>query len=1185
MKKYNKWGTKGVFICASALLSVWLGATWTDGNVQAAETPDAGNQVSTEVNQRVITENEKKTVVQPAKDTQTDEKDTDNTQLASATPSEETTQVEEAKQQSLKDTTKVVVHYQGDGSKWVPYIWGKKPNGNGNQYKWDGKDDYGYYSNITVDGNEQEMGVLIKGKDSWDKDGQGNDRIVKVGDNGKAEVWYKEGSDEAQDVKPTYDSAKVNIHYQGNDDVTSISYWTNTDPQNKKIIDLSKSDVQEKEGSFDLSNTKFNSIFVAPIGTDTEVREFTPLPGKGATDIYLVTKDPTVYYTKSFALATQSLTSASMDSEKTVNIQTGKEMTAAEAKKNLSIKDNSIVNVVAVNPDQDGKSKQFTITTAQDLNILDNNQIGIYGNYKSIDIGSYVRSKDFDTKYYYNGDDLGATYTEKQSQIKLWAPTAKKVVLNLYDSLNNDASATKTFVMNRGDKGVWSVILPGDYKNWAYDYSLSFGNGTTTQTNDPYSKAVTINGDRSVIEDVDAIKPNDFSRLPQFSAPTNAIIYETSIRDFTSDKNSGIKDKGKYLGMIESGVTPDGQITGLDYLKSLGVTHVQIMPMFDFASINESMADDSYNWGYDPKNYNVPEGSYSSNAADPTTRIMEMKEMINGLHKAGIRVVMDVVYNHVYNTDEQSLNKTVPGYYFQYDSEGHTTNGTGCGNDMASERLMARKYIVDSVKYWAKNYNIDGFRFDLMGILDVDTMNEVRSELNKIDPSILVYGEGWDMRKTDHDIGAGQYNADKVDKSIGFFSDDIRNAIKGAEFGGVTPGLVEGNGKEENYKEDAKKFIDGFLGGQNYGKDAKHPYQAPEQTINYVACHDNRTLYDMLKTLMPDESEANIIKRDKLATSMMMLSQGIPFIHAGQESLGTKDGNENSYNASVEVNEINWGRVKENKDMVDYFKKLVNLRKSQSVFRQNDYSQINKNVKVLNDGQNGVFAFEYNTNGKKLYVAFNVNDKDAKLENVDLSVATKLLDSDGNTQIGKESVLKPLSTLVAEVSTKEAKPDDSSSIINPPVNTNIGDNNTDTLLSTVDIVLTHNAYIYENDGITTVKANDGKNVTLKVGQTIHALNKAQIVILNNKEFYQIGDNQYVKVNNTLNWNILKHNSFVYSKSGKALKKNHKRILLKKGHKVLLLDNACLTKIHGKQFYRIGNNKYVKAVNVVIEVKA
>ena len=1192
-KNKNRYSrSKCVFVCASAILSLWLGATWTN-NVKAAEVDAnqaANNTEQTQQNTDHVTANKQdktKDVDNQATPTATEQNNAQpaanakSNDSASATPQSDT--------ETVKNTTKVVVHYQGDGTKWVPYVWGKNPNSTGVQYNWDGQDDYGYYANITVDNDEQKIGVLIKGTDSWDKDGTGADRSLTVDDNGKAEVWYKEGSDDSQDVTPSYNSAKIKVHYHGNTDATSLNYWTDTD-QSKKTVSLSKEDDDDEIGDFDLTGQTFSKIYVSPIGSDTETREFTPLPGDGTTDIYLVNKDTTAYYTPSFALAPESLASASMESRNTVDIKTAKKMTADEAKAILQMKDNEVVDVSAVDADQDGKSKEFKITTAKDLDILTNNQIGIYNNFRSIDIGKYVRSDEFDAKYYYGGDDLGATYTQAQTQIKLWAPTAKKVVLNLYDSLDNDSAATKTFVMTRGDKGVWSVSLPGDYKNWAYDYSLTFGDGSETKSNDPYSKAVTINGDRSVIEDYDAIKPDDFNRMPSFSSPTAAIIYETSIRDFTSDPNSGIKDKGKYLGMIESGVTPDGQVTGLDYLKSLGITHVQIMPMFDFASIDETKNDGTYNWGYDPKNYNVPEGSYSSNAADPTARIMEMKEMINGLHKAGIRVIMDVVYNHVYSPNDQALQKTVPGYYFEYDDDNNMVADSGCGNDTASERLMMRKYILDSVKYWAKNYNIDGFRFDIMSLLDTTTMNDIRDELNQIDPGMLLYGEGWDMRTTKREIGAGQYNADKI-PSIGFFSDDIRNSVRSDE-PNYAPGLVIGDGKEEKYEADAKKFIASYLGGKDLAIPGVtwqiHPYQSPSQTINYVACHDNRTLYDLLKWALPDESEANIIKRDKLATSMIMLAEGVPFVYSGQEALRTKDGNNNSYNAPIEVNEINWERVKDNQDLVNYFKELVNVRKSQPALRLNNYDEIAKTVKTVNAGEGGIFTFAYKEDGKTLYVVFNVNDSNAELNDVDLSKADKLLDSDGNVVLGKTTTLMPLSTLIAVVPDETpVTPETPSDTGNTGSITNTGsadssqiqgNGDTDKLLPALDIVLTHNVYIYQNDGITTLKEN-GKNIVLKLGKTIHAMNNGQIFTFNGKKFYQIGENEYVKVNNTLKRKVLIHNAFVYTKSGKAIKKGHKHIVLKKKSTILALDNDKIVTIKGKKFYRIGNNKYVKVANV------
>lgn len=1147
-KNCNKF-SKVTFICSATILAFCVEANYSSSKVEASEATTA--QTSNQ-----------------------DVKPTDSvTDLNKDKPETQNNQVE--------DTTKVVIHYQGDGSKWVPYVWGKKPNGSGSQYNWDGKDENGYYANINVSGNEQEVGILIKNPSNWDKDGEGNDRVVTVDDSGKAEVFYKEKTDESQKVEAKYDSTKLDVHYYNKEEKeNSITgqVWTDGDDTKKEVALTGN---KEFTGSLDLSGAEFSKIFF--LGSDGITREFTALPG-GKTSIYLTNDDKTAYYTASFALASDSLTSASMISGNTIQIETGKKLNQEQAKDKLQFKDNEIVDVKAVDPDENGESKKFVLTTEKDLDILNDNQVGINDNYKSIDIGNYVRSKEFDDKYYYDGNDLGALYADNGTQIKLWAPTAKNVTLNLYNSLDNSATATKTYAMTRSDKGVWTLKLDGDYRNWAYDYSLLFGNGKETVSIDPYAKAVTINGERAVIADYDAIKPDNFDRLPEFSKPTDAIIYETSVRDFTSDPNSGIEHKGKFLGMIESGKTQTGQVTGLDYLKSLGITHVQIMPSYDFASLDESSNKGEYNWGYDPKNYNVPEGSYATDPANPESRILEMKEMINGLHKAGIRVVMDVVYNHVFAPDKQALDKTVPGYYFQYDDEGHTTNGTGVGNDVASERKMARKYIVDSIKYWVKNYNIDGFRFDLMGILDVDTMNEIRSEVNKIDPGILIYGEGWDMRKTNHDQGAAQYNADKLDDKIGFFSDGIRNAIKGPEFGGLKPGLVEGNGQEDNYADNASKFIAGFLGGVDYGKLENHPYLSPNQTINYVACHDNRTLYDMIKTLMPNESEENIIKRDKLATSMALLAQGVPFIHSGQEALRTKNGDDNSYNKPIEINQIDWNRVAANKDTVDYFKKLLQVRKNHSSFRQSNYGEIAKNVKVVENGTNGLFAFEYQENGKQLYVIFNVKNENNEFTQVDLSNAKVLLSGD-QMSLSKITNLAPLSTLIVEVSSNSKSDDETDSHLeeNRPDNYQVAQTEVavkpDVLanMDYLELELTHNAFVYLKDGVTVAMINGNKQLLTK-GSKIKALNQGKKYSMNGKLFYQIADNGFVKVANTVKHVTLKHNAFIYSRKGKALKNDIKHVVLKKGKKITLLDKGKITTIKGKKFYRVGLNQYIKVAN-------
>lgn len=938
------------------------------------------------------------------------------TQPVSA-PAQVDTKTETTAPVPVKDTTKVIIHYQGDSSKWAPYVWGLKPNGNGQQYDWTGTDDFGAYAEIDMDQNYQQLGVLIKGVDSWDKDGNGADRTVTVDANGKGEVWYRAGSDDAQDVTPTYHDTTINVHYHDKNQSAVNHYRVWTDKAGEagaQTVDLNQTDANGNLlGTVQLTAADFTTVYVQPVGADELTRAFTPVASDAATDIYVVAGDQQPYYTASFALQQEMVTSAAMQTPTEVTVTIGKALTAAEARQQLSVAGHTVKDVTAIAPDATGRSKQFKLTTTTDLDIMTTNSVSFNGNAKVMDIGDYVRSQAFDNEYYYDGDDLGVTYSKQRTQIKLWAPTANQIELRLYQQHTADAAVTKTIAMQRGAKGVWTAVLPGDYQGWAYDYQLHFGDGSVTTTEDPYSKAVTVNGNRSVIADVDAVKPADFDRLPSFSDPTDAVIYETSVRDFTKDPNSGVTAKGKFTGMVESGThTASGQATGLDYLKDLGVTHVQLMPMYDFASIDETSADPSYNWGYDPKNYNVPEGTYSSDASDPTARVLEMKEMVNGYHKAGIRVVMDVVYNHVYSMDEQAFQKVVPGYYFQYDQGGHPTSGSGVGNDVASERRMVRKYILDSVKYWATEYNIDGFRFDLMGILDVDTMNAIRAELNAIDPGILVYGEGWDMRATNHDIGAGQYNADKLDQHIGFFSGDIRDAIRGAEFGGISKGLVEGNAQEDDYDQHAQAFIAGFLGGQDYANAVPaHPYQSPSQTLNYVACHDNRTLYDMLTALMPNESQANLIKRDKLATSMAFLAEGVPFVYGGQESLRTKGGDENSYKSPDAVNQIDWDRVQDNQELVDYFKQLVQLRKDESAFRLTNYADIDKTVKVLQDGKNGVFAFEYLAGVHKLYVLFNVNDSAQVFDAVNLTNGRVLLGSDAVT-LGTVTNLAALSTLV-----------------------------------------------------------------------------------------------------------------------------------------------------------------------------
>lgn len=920
-------------------------------------------------------------------------------------------QVDFSKEQIVA-STKVIVHYNGDASKWALWCW---PFGKGGkQYSFDKKDDYGHYAEFNIDHSDK-VGFLIKGQKDWSKDGKTKaDRIVNTDDSGKVEVWYAAGKDETQVVTPSFKDVKLKLHYFGDEAPQTMSVWADDKQDSKQTVTLDKSETSgDKVGEITITGQDLHQI---NISNGKQVYKVTPSPKGQITDVYLNDVDNLPHYTEYSARKDFILSMANMDSDHVVKIKTNVQLSPDLVKQLLKAQNNEITKVEAVNGTEN-LSDTFKVTLKDSLKLGVNSRIAFCGNPKAIDVRSYVRSKDFDDKYFYANDDLGSTYSKDKTTIKLWSPIATKVTLRLYKNLDNSSQPDKTIALTCGDKGVWSTTLTDqDYKGWAYDYQLEFADGHVTTTDDPYSTATTINGVRSVIEDVDNIKPADFIKMPAFTKPTDAIIYEAGVRDLTADKNANVKHPGQFLGLTQEGTKTDtGYPTGLDYLKKLGVTHVQFLPMYDFGSIDEAHPSNAYNWGYDPVNYNVPEGSYSSKPADPAARILEMKEMINALHKQGLRVVMDVVYNHVYGLDKQAFDKVVPGYYFKYDDNGNMVDDIGMGNAVASQRRMVRKYIVDSVKYWAKNYHIDGFRFDTMGVLDTDTMAEVYKEINKINPGTLIYGEGWEIKPNERPKEASYVHANLI-PNVGFFGDNLRNAVIGesGSFGNARSGLAQGNltDKDKNgishYQEDAAAFVKGFMGSQGFNK---HNYLNPGQVINYSTCHDNLTLYDALKAHLPNANAAEFVKRAKLADSMIMLSQGVPLFHSGQEALRTKNGNANSYNADITVNEIDWKRVEQNKDLVSYFQKLVQLRKTCPAFRMSTYDDIKKNITPIVKGENGVFAFEIKSADSTMYVIFNVNEKANQFTSVDLTGSKILLSSD-DTTVGAKTILPGLSTLV-----------------------------------------------------------------------------------------------------------------------------------------------------------------------------
>ncbi|MBR7927879.1 type I pullulanase [Aerococcaceae bacterium zg-ZUI334] len=559
--------------------------------------------------------------------------------------------------------------------------------------------------------------------------------------------------------------------------------------------------------------------------------------------------------------------------------------------------------------------------------------------------------------------ELGALYTTEQTEFRLWAPTAKTVELVIYEDYY--APVKEKRMMFKEEAAVWMIKVDGDCHGMTYRYEVTFEDGSNRRSVDPYSKAVTVNGKRSVVVDLARTNPEGWGeRMAPFSAPTDAVIYELHVRDFTADKNSGVKKRGKFLGAIETGTkNPLGSSTGIDYIKQLGVTHVEFLPMFDFASVDETGEDPTqYNWGYDPLNYNAPEGSYSTNAYDPFVRIKEMKQMIQAFHDAGIRIIMDVVYNHVFEVENHSFHRTVPGYFFRHTESGQLSNGTGVGNDTASERAMMRKFIVDSVTYWAKEYHIDGFRFDLMGIHDVETMNEVRQALDAIDPSILMFGEGWDlMTELPFEKKASHHQAKRMER-IGQFNDSLREALKGNDFDPHTRGFINGAWYTENQ----------VAGNVMAGLGLDH-FLDPGQVIQYVEAHDNYTLYDRLVTADSHLDRDTIIRRHELATSIILLSQGVPFIHAGQEFLRTKYGVRDSYNQPNHINQLDWLRQENYEHTVHLVRGLIALRKAEPMFRLKTYEEIQRIMKILHASYQMV-AIEYSNETERLIVVFNAQE-------------------------------------------------------------------------------------------------------------------------------------------------------------------------------------------------------------------
>ena len=542
----------------------------------------------------------------------------------------------------------------------------------------------------------------------------------------------------------------------------------------------------------------------------------------------------------------------------------------------------------------------------------------------------------------YHGNDLGLVYTKVHSSFRCWSPTASEAQIWLYKN-NRDTTPYQTIDLQKADGGTWHIQLSGDWKGYYYTVRVKINNNWSQEVTDPYAKMVGLNGKKAYVGDWKIAQPDHWNKdvSPDFSttnAPTDAVIYELHIRDASIAKGSGIIHKGKFLGLTERGtVQKNGLSTGLDHLKELGVTHIHLLPFFDFNSVNEAFTDSlSYNWGYDPLNYNVPEGSYSTHADNPIARITELKQMIAALHKNGLRVIMDVVFNHTALRENSSFNQLVPGYYYRHNNDGKFSDATACGNEIASELPMVRKFMLESLLFWMKEYHIDGFRFDLMGVHDIHTMNIIADSLHAIRPDLILYGEGWTAGKSPMPDSQRALKANVAQlHQIAVFNDDLRDGIKGSVFEAADKGFV--SGKIENTASVQFGIAAACHHPQikydqvNY---SKAPYAiSPSQVINYCECHDNHTLWDKLSLSNPLASKAQLKKMHLMALTIVLTSQGIPFLHAGTEMLRSKKDIENSYNAGDKINQIDWDKKSETKDVFNYVKQLIAVRKHHPMFR------------------------------------------------------------------------------------------------------------------------------------------------------------------------------------------------------------------------------------------------------------
>ena len=618
----------------------------------------------------------------------------------------------------------------------------------------------------------------------------------------------------------------------------------------------------------------------------------------------------------------------------------------------------------------EGEKNIYTIVTAEPIDVTAPYTLTYGADGREVRMPIWYSTTDFESKYTYEGDDLGALWTSEKTTFKVWAPTASSVRVNLYESgTESTEDLIESIEMTQQEQGVWMAEKEGDLNGVYYTYSVAIGD-VVREACDPYARTTGVNGKRAMVVDLDSTDPVNWAEdePPHTSGSiTDAVIYELHVRDLSSDPSSGITQTGKFLGLIQEGTTnATGQSTGLDHIKSLGVTHIHLLPSYDYASVDETNPDAAFNWGYDPVNYNVPEGSYSTDPYHGEVRVKEFKQMVQGLHDHGIGVILDVVYNHVYSAEDFCFNNIVPGYFSRISQDGVYSNGSVCGNDTASERSMVRKYIVDSVKYWADEYHLDGFRFDLLGLIDVQTVNEVIEEVHKTHPHVIFYAEGWNMgtEVTKENVPLATQANSKETPGMAYFSDIIRDAVRGSNSNASKTGYAAGAGGF------ASNVKDSFLGNPTWAKN-------PSQVVNYVSCHDGLSLYDRLTMSTADRTDEERVRMNNLAAAIVMTSQGTPFFQAGEELLRSKPLPEggydhNSYKSPDSINSIKWDTLADPvyQDVVDYYAGLIEFRRNHSALRMTTAEEVSEKITQLG-------GLDFNVNG--FHVAKDANGEQNEL--------------------------------------------------------------------------------------------------------------------------------------------------------------------------------------------------------------